>query len=397
MSMPLRTIVAFDGGGDQKTVETIVGDPGIEIVAVLESHGELSSRRDLDADVVLVIGSGHSEVVLAYVAEVARERPDWPTVVATFGTPNGNLRDLFGAGADDVVVLADSATPGADTFFALQKAVARHRGSGAATDDAGSLICVLGPKGGTGKTLTTANLGSALADAGHRVVAVDLDLQFGDLAITLGVPPERTVYDLVTSGGTLDADKVDAFLASTASGLQVLLAPMRPDQAAAITVDFLRELYPVLRSAFDFVVVDTPPGFTPEVIATIDASTAICMVGMLDAPSLKNTKLGLETLELMGVPSSKLRILLNRADTSVDISHSDVVQILGRAPDTLVPSQREVVRSVNRGEPIVLSGKRSEPARAFRALADLYASQRPVAVSTNGAVSPRGRKLLRRS
>ena len=109
------------------------------------------------------------------------------------------------------------------------------------------------------------------------------------------------------------------------------------------------------------------------------------MIGMLDAPSLKNTRLGLETLGLMGVASDKVKIVLNRADTSVGISHADVLTVLGRAPDVLVPSNREVVRSINKGEPIVLSGKRSEAAKAFRALAEVYAAARvaggaPVAV-----------------
>ena len=80
----------------------------------------------------------------------------------------------------------------------------------------------------------------------------------------------------------------------------MLLAPTRPDQASAVTVDFLRDVYAALRSMFDYVIVDTPPGFTPEVIASIDSSSDVCMVGMLDSLSLKNTKLGLETLDLMG-------------------------------------------------------------------------------------------------
>ena len=147
------------------------------------------------------------------------------------------------------------------------------------------------------------------------------------------------------------------------SGLRVLMAPIRPDQATGVTVDFLRELYPVLRTAFEFIVVDTPPGFTPEVIATIDTATAICMVGMLDAPSLKNTRLGLETLGLMGVASDKVKIVLNRADTNVGISHADVLNVLGRAPDVLVPSNRDVVRSINKGEPIVLRASAPRPPR----------------------------------
>src|SRR5204862_289831 len=154
--------------------------------------------------------------------------------------------------------------------------IARRSNAAPADTGRGSLICVLGPKGGIGKTLTSANLGVALAEAGRKTLIVDLDLQFGDLGLALGLEPERTIYDLATSGGLLDPEKVDAYLAEHASGARVLLAPIRPDQAAGIPVEFLRELYPVLTAAYEYVVVDTPPGFTPEVIATIDASTSIC-------------------------------------------------------------------------------------------------------------------------
>jgi pilus assembly protein CpaE len=266
----------------------------------------------------------------------------------------------------------------------------RARASAPTTD--GSLVCVLGPKGGIGKTLTAANLGVALADAGHRTAIVDLDLQFGDLGLALGLPPERTIYDLATSGGQLDAGKVEAYLAEHRSTARVLLAPVRPDQAGVITPDFLKGLYETLRGSFDFVVVDTPPGFSPEVIATIDVSSSICMLGMLDAPSLKNTKLGLETLQLMGYAMDNVRIVLNRADTSVGITHADVIDVLGRVPDVMIPSQREVVRWINAGEPIVLGSRKSEPAKAFRALAELYASDRRPAPVSDG----RRRRLLRK-
>jgi pilus assembly protein CpaE len=96
------------------------------------------------------------------------------------------------------------------------------------------------------------------------------------------------------------------------------------------------------------------------------------MVGMLDALSLKNTRLGLETLELMGYPAERIRVVLNRANTSVGITGSDVQRVLGRSPDILVPSNRDVARSVNSGEPIVLSQKRSDAARAFSALASIF-------------------------
>jgi pilus assembly protein CpaE len=122
----------------------------------------------------------------------------------------------------------------------------------------------------------------------------------------------------------------------------------------------------------DIVIVDTPPGFTPEVIATIDVSTSACMIGMLDSLSLKNTKLGIETLDLMGYPPENIALILNRADSRVGITHEDVSAIIGRAPDVLVPSDREIPRSVNEGTPIVASRERSDAAKAFLKLADMY-------------------------
>jgi pilus assembly protein CpaE len=123
----------------------------------------------------------------------------------------------------------------------------------------------------------------------------------------------------------------------------------------------------------DAVIVDTPPGFTPEVIATIDVSSEICMVGMLDSLSLKNTKLGLETLDLMGYDGDHVSLVLNRADSRVGITPDDVSTIVGRGPDVSVPSDREIPRSVNEGTPIVGSRQSSGAAKAFRTLADRYA------------------------
>jgi pilus assembly protein CpaE len=96
------------------------------------------------------------------------------------------------------------------------------------------------------------------------------------------------------------------------------------------------------------------------------------MVGMLDSLSLKNTKLGLETLDLMGYDTEKLCLVLNRADSRVGITPDDVSTIVGRVPDVFVPSDREIPRSINEGLPIVASKQHSGAAKAFRKLADRY-------------------------
>jgi pilus assembly protein CpaE len=200
----------------------------------------------------------------------------------------------------------------------------------------------------------------------------------------------------VRSGGSLDIEKLRDFLTVHPSGVRALLAPARPDEAGVVTADFLKDVYPLLRSMHEFVIVDTPPSFTPEVIGAVDASTEVCIVAMLDSLSLKNSKLGLETLELMDY-SGPIRLVLNRADSNVGISREDVVAIMGRAPDVLVPSDRNITRSVNQGEPIALLHPRSEAARSFSALAGLYIADRPEGpAESNGAHSRRRRRLFRR-
>jgi pilus assembly protein CpaE len=226
---------------------------------------------------------------------------------------------------------------------------------------------------------------------GRRVALVDLDLQFGDLGLALGLAPDRTIHDLAQSGGSLDADKLDAYLMPHPSGARALLAPTRPDQSAAVSVEFLRSVYATMREAYDIVIVDTPPGFVPEVIASIDSSSSVCMVGMLDALSLKNTKLGLETLDLMGYDRDKVRLVLNRADTRVGITREDVESIVGRRPDVFVPSNRDIPRAVNEGLTIIDVDPKSEAARAFRTLATLYSESDQAA-----AQAPRRRRLLKR-
>lgn len=388
---PIRALVAIDRAMDPRAIEAVLDDPGIDVVDIVEQEAGVPNGHSAPADVLVVACGVASENAVEFVAQAARERVGQPLVVVCGGTPNGFVRDVLASGADDIVLIDSTVAPGPETFFAMEKAMAR-RSSASPERGRGSLVCVLGPKGGIGKTVTSTNLGGALADARHRTVVVDLDLQFGDAGLALGLQPDRTIYDLATSGGVLDAEKVDGYLAEHRSGLRVLLAPVRPDQAQSITIEFLRDLYASLTATFDFVIVDTPPGFTPEVIATIDAASSICMIGMLDAPSLKNTKLGLETLGLMNVPLDRVRVVLNRADSNVGISQSDAVAIIGRRPDVLIPSDRDVVRWVNAGEPIVLASRRSEPAKAFRALADLVAADRmPVESSKGGR-----RRLLRR-
>jgi len=394
-ALPLSIQLVLEDGFDPAPVEdALPAGTRARTVRLAEAARMGVLPGDGASDLLIVGSAGHSDAALAMIESASRQRPDRPVVVLYAGSPNGFMEQAFAAGADDLIALP---LPQAQLAFALEKALARRRGS--APDAAtGTMIAVLGPKGGTGKTLTACNLAVALALGGERPVVVDLDLQFGDVGLALGLRPERTIHDLAVSGGSLDAEKVDAFLAESESGARALLAPLRPDQASAIDPAFLRSVFELLRSRHSYVIVDTPPAFTPEVIAAIDTSSHLCVVGMLDALSLKDTKIGLETLAQMGYDPDDLTLVLNRADTNVGIGKDDVERLLGRKPDVLVPSDRAIPRAITDGRTIVEAEPRSGAAKAYRALAERY--QR-IAASGDGsepAGSDNGRRrtLLRK-
>jgi pilus assembly protein CpaE len=381
--------VAHDNGvsGDW-VVQHILQDDGVVINGVMASLSTRSEAlRSSENDVLVVACSDESDAALDLIEWWVGNGRSRPVVVLCQNSPNGFVQRAFSAGADDLVVLEPgpevTAASTRSVGFALHKVIMRRKAPGKTEVALSPMICVLGPKGGIGKTVTCCNMSLSLALMRRRVVLVDLDLQFGDCALSLGMRPERTIYDLVMSGGSLDAEKIDAYTTLHQTGLRVLAAPVRPDQAGVVTPEFITTVTATLRTAYDFVVVDTPPSFGPEVIAAIDASSHVCMIGMLDSLSLKNTRLGLETLDLMGYPADRIRVVLNRANTNVGITGDDVLSVLGRSPDILIPSSRDLTRSVNQGDPIVLSQKRSDAARAFNALAQLF-SPPPKAAARRG-------------
>jgi pilus assembly protein CpaE len=104
---------------------------------------------------------------------------------------------------------------------------------------------------------------------------------------------------------------------------------------------------------FDYVIVDTPPAFTDQVLAAFDASDLALLLATLDIPALKNLKLSLETLELLNYPKEKVRLILNRADSKVGLDAGEVEKTLRAPISALIPSSRAVPAATNRGVPIV--------------------------------------------
>ncbi|GIU87654.1 MAG: hypothetical protein KatS3mg009_2169 [Acidimicrobiia bacterium] len=125
----------------------------------------------------------------------------------------------------------------------------------------------------------------------------------------------------------------------------------------------------LLRTMFDFVLVDMPPHFDDVVLALLEEADDVLLVASMDIPSIKNLKVGIQTLDLLSVAGSKLRLVLNRANARVHLDVADVERALGVGADFRIPSDISVPQAVNRGVPVVVDRPRSAAALALRELA----------------------------
>ncbi|HEY2960486.1 MAG TPA: P-loop NTPase [Actinomycetota bacterium] len=241
-------------------------------------------------------------------------------------------------------------------------------GSGEAN---GRVITVFSSKGGCGKTFLATNLAFALAEKGAEVALVDLDLHFGDVAIMLQLFPARTIQDAATQG--LGTVALKSLLTHHRNGIWALLAPTEPTVADTITPQAVANILKLLRQNFDAVVIDTPAAFSDQVLAAFDESDVIAVLASLDVPSIKNLKLALQTMELLHYPRTRLRVVLNRADSKVGLRLPDVEKILGGPVDATIPSSRAVPLSVNKGNPIFLEDPRGHVSDAIRRFAAQFA------------------------
>jgi len=351
-----------------------------ELREALERHAEveLVGWSDGVRESASTLTGGHLQVVLhgtrasslpADDLAAIREHTRAPLILLASGESSALLEEALEADVSDVLLLPQMTE---NVVFAIRKAghSGRRAQGGGASPRRGRIVTVFSPKGGTGKTVTSTNLAATFAKyEGKRTLLLDLDLQFGDAAIMLGIEPEKTIYDLVVAPGELDSEKLAGYTTRHVSGLDILPAPLRPEDAELVTETKLSRLLEVARESYDVIVVDTSPFFHGPMLATLDRTDELLIVCGLDVPTLKNVRLALQTLELLAFPTNRIRVVLNRANTKVGMKRSEVEGALDVKVRFEIPSDRAVPISVNRGNPAVLAEGGADYSKAVREMA----------------------------
>ena len=242
----------------------------------------------------------------------------------------------------------------------------------------GRVVTLFSPKGGVGRTTLAVNLAVAMAsEMGRSVALVDASLQFGDVGVLLNLNPKnKSIVDVLGDVGNGDVDQIDSTLVSHSTGIRVLLAPPSPEMAELVTVDHIRRVVNRLRETHDLVIIDSWPFFQDNTLALLDMSDLILGVLTLEITNIKNIRLFLEVASQLGYTGSKLKLVLNRADSAYGIRVVDVENSIGRKIDhTVVSDGRTVVYALNRGVPFVWSNKQAQVSQDVLAIARAIAGE----------------------
>ncbi|MBI2781864.1 MAG: response regulator [Chloroflexi bacterium] len=244
-----------------------------------------------------------------------------------------------------------------------------------------SVVAVFSPKGGVGRTTVAVNLAVAAAQTSKRVALVDASFQFGDVGVLLNLNPKnKSIADLAGELQTGEAESLDTFMITHSSGVKVLLAPPSPEQAELIGPSAVKKVLQGLRGSFDLVVVDCPSTFNEATLAVLDEADLILTLLTLEITSVKNMRLFLEVCEQLGYGPEKIRLVLNRADSTLGIRVADVEHSIGRKVDhTIVSDGRSVVYALNRGVPFFLSNREAQVSQDIQRLAAAVTGPAPTA------------------
>jgi pilus assembly protein CpaE len=266
-----------------------------------------------------------------------------------------------------------------------------HDGGAEADGELGTVVAVFSPKGGVGRTTIAVNLAVAAAALGKRVALVDASFQFGN----------KSIADLAgeLQSGDGDAESLESFMVSHSSGVKVLLAPPTPEQAELVGPQEVKRVLTRMRPQHDLIVVDCPSSFNEPTLAVLDEADLVLTILTLEITSVKNMRLFLEVTEQLGYPPDKIRLVLNRADSTLGIRVADVEHSIGRKVDhTIVSDGRSVVYALNRGVPFYLSNREAQVSHDIGRLANVLTGPSPVAaVSRPGdkaAKAAAGKKSL---
>ena len=364
----------------------------VEVVGAARSGKEaIELAQETDPDVVLMDINMPDMDGIAATENIRRISPHTQIVILSVqGDPNYMRRAML-AGARDFLTKPPtidelvSAIRRAGEMAQQEKAKvptfmpggigAGGRGTGGLPVSTGKIITVYSPKGGTGSTTIASNLAVTLHNAETQVVLVDGNLQYGDVAVFFNEQERHHVADLAARAKELDREVVeDVMITHADSGIKILAAPPRPEDAESVDGDQFSLLLEFLRKIYPYVIIDGPSVLNEIGLSAFDISDIIILITTQDIPAIRNARMFLDLTKVLGIENQRIVVAMNNFDKRIGITPDKVSDSFKTEVSAVIPYDRKtIIPSINRGVPFMMVDKnKSLPlARAMLDLAEV--------------------------
>ena len=398
MADQIRVLIVDDIPETRDHLTKLLGfESDIEVVGAAASGAEaLKLAAQLSPGVVLMDINMPDMDGITATERLSAEVPDAAVVMMSVQGEADYLRRSMLAGAREFLVKpfsSDELTSSIRQVYTREQEKQSRRaaapvmipggngvGPGARDGDRdGQIVAIFSPKGGVGRTTIAVNMAvAASTELGQSVVLVDASFQFGDVGVLLNLNPKnKSIADLVPELEAGEPESLDTFVINHSAGVRVLLAPPSPEMAELITPTVVKRVLEALRREHDLVIVDCTSWFNETTLAILDVADTVLTVLSLEITSIKNMRLFLEVAEQLGYEQNKVKLVLNRADSSLGIKVTDVENSIGRKVDhTIVSDGRSVVYALNRGVPFFLSNREAQVSQDILRLATSVTGER---------------------
>jgi pilus assembly protein CpaE len=258
---------------------------------------------------------------------------------------------------------------------ALLKFRERRRKSAPQSKKQGEIIDVITSKGGVGGTTVAVNLATSLLqlEGVNSVALMDMEPYFGEIPTFLEIEPRYTWGEIIKNINRLDHTFLMNILIKHSSGIYVLPAPDQWGETMDVPQDALEKTMNLMRSIYDFVVIDSGQPSNAVSRRVLDISNAVLLVSVLTLPSMIGTKKLLDQLNRSGYNEDDIKLVVNRYLSKSDISLKDVEKTMGKAPFWLIPNDYiTALSALNQGRTLADVAPRAEITKNFAQLAAAF-------------------------
>jgi pilus assembly protein CpaE len=417
MSDKINVLIVDDIPETRENVRKLLQfEPDVQVIGHAASGAEaISMAKEMRPDVVLMdINMPDADGIMAS-QTITTTVPEAQVIIMSVQSEADYIRRAMLAGARDFLMKpfsGDELIEAVRNVYETRPTVRAAAPAAAAVSEAapgarkravreGNLIAVFSPKGGIGCTTVAINVAVALAAYGHKTLLLDGSLQFGDVGVMLNIKSLTSIVDVVERMNELDQDLISSIVAKHESGLNVLLAPPRPEMAELVNDTDMRALIKMLREMYDFIIVDTSTNLNDVNLALLDIADRIILIARQDLTSLKNVSRFFDLSEDLEYERDKVMLVVNHGSNKLSITVKDIVDTLKWPVTAVLPEDEAAYAAADQGRPLVSSSMRRRPvSKALDQLTNQLQNEfaRRGKVVVEEEVSPLGRlaRLFRR-